>query len=750
MRPLLLGVLVTLHGCAAKLPPKLPRSAEDVQEMLANARASADRLDAWNKDQSNPAIDEWADSAVAVGDWGREACKKLTNSPSVPKRRTCAKMARSVEGWVRAKRDICGGDCPHAITWRDKFYQQYVTGELTHELEVCELEAKLAELLGDTADVVADLQKRVASLGRRLKHQQTVGAAMWDFTSSMMGELNAAMDRRAERYGEDDGILQALRGGAAVQYAEAFERILVGKGDPTLDLELLERLLSDGKVHVNDIVNTPSHGSLEPLVVAGGACRAALVHLLLKFGADVSQTGGPQHLTALLAGSQCDVSKVAAALIVAGANPDQRSSGSGGGETALMFAASKGQMDTVALLLQAGAKTHLRCHMGLTAADWAVKRRQRAIVKLLEKHARSEPAPTADEERWVIKNTLIAASMQGDVRKVRELLASGAEVDKRNAEGHSAIHLAAEAGHAEVIRVLLSEAGAAINRVATGQHDGVTALHLAASEVQHEAVSVLLEGGADVDAATAGGLTPLMLAIMQAKDIYKRGHKIADVEHVVQQLLDVGADTKTPSKAFTNGKSAVALATMCGGDCAGILRRIRARDGGREGTGRERDDGRTNIHPLRGSTRVRDSEQHLFTTARYRIGVLMGGVRWFTDAAAGDVDALEALLEEGGFDMDTREPRTDGTALMFAVKNERLDAVRLLVDAGVDVNAVDNVGFTAVMLAATGHGDFRSLKVKRGQGGALPDSEATARCWRRPSSEAHAKAGPRPGRSTVR
>jgi ankyrin repeat protein len=62
--------------------------------------------------------------------------------------------------------------------------------------------------------------------------------------------------------------------------------------------------------------------------------------------------------------------------------------------------------------------------------------------------------------------------------------------------------------NADAVRVLI-EAGAAVDHA---DADGWTALHLAADEGHVEAIVVLVQAGAEVNRATDDGLTPLAAA----------------------------------------------------------------------------------------------------------------------------------------------------------------------------------------------------------------------------------------------
>ncbi len=102
---------------------------------------------------------------------------------------------------------------------------------------------------------------------------------------------------------------------------------------------------------------------------------------------------------------------------------------------------------------------------------------------------------------------LIYGGRAGDVDEIRESLAAGAPVDGRDANGTTALMMAAANGHVEAMQVLLS-AGADIN--ATNER-GNTSLHWAVFTGQEEAVKTLLAaGGCDAFLKNKQGLTAAM------------------------------------------------------------------------------------------------------------------------------------------------------------------------------------------------------------------------------------------------
>ncbi|MEZ5302508.1 MAG: ankyrin repeat domain-containing protein [Verrucomicrobiales bacterium] len=99
------------------------------------------------------------------------------------------------------------------------------------------------------------------------------------------------------------------------------------------------------------------------------------------------------------------------------------------------------------------------------------------------------------------------ACERGDLDRIPALLAAGADQNSADAGG-TALHRAAKAGHAEIVRLLLGR-GILIDET---DERGFTALHRAAGAGHAEIVRMLLEAGANPHVAGRGGWTPLHTA----------------------------------------------------------------------------------------------------------------------------------------------------------------------------------------------------------------------------------------------
>jgi len=206
------------------------------------------------------------------------------------------------------------------------------------------------------------------------------------------------------------------------------------------------------------------------------------------------------------------------------------------------------------------------------------------------------------------------------------------------------------------------------------------------------AVENFIALGMDVNAAEDDGTTPLMRAVHgRFTDIAKR-------------LIDSGANVAARNRY---GVTALYLAAR-GGDATTTRELLVA-----------------GIDP---NTSLPGGETALMTAARSGhtdvVGVLLTGSNAIESLAelAGSSTAVERsgyASESAGYggterrairrnraDVNAREQRYGDTALMWAAVAGHADVVRLLIEAGADVRAVDDEGVTALHLAqANGHSE---------------------------------------------
>ena len=202
-------------------------------------------------------------------------------------------------------------------------------------------------------------------------------------------------------------------------------------------------------------------------------------------------------------------------LLEAGADPNAALLA---GETPLMVASRSGDPDVVQQLLARGADVQARAGRGQTALMWAVAQKHADVARLLLTHGADVHARS---EVW---SQMMAVPPHGLPEYNREIPHGG----------NTALLFAARAGDLTSAKVLLA-AGADVNDTNAW---GVSATVLAAHSGYGELVEFLLEKGADPNASGAG-FTALHEAVMRRD------------ERIVASLLAQGADANAPLRVWT-------------------------------------------------------------------------------------------------------------------------------------------------------------------------------------------------------
>jgi ankyrin repeat protein len=163
-------------------------------------------------------------------------------------------------------------------------------------------------------------------------------------------------------------------------------------------------------------------------------------------------------------------------LLKAGADPNTTMTG---GETAMMTAARAGKADALKLLAGHGADVNARDARGQTALMWAASRNNAAAVRLLKEvgadiSVRTNNPVTTERMRGVFNSpaptgftALLFAVRAGSTDAVKALLDVGADVNDSLSDGQSALVVAAANAHWEVMDLLLDR-GADPNAAAAG------------------------------------------------------------------------------------------------------------------------------------------------------------------------------------------------------------------------------------------------------------------------------------------
>ncbi|HUK36182.1 MAG TPA: ankyrin repeat domain-containing protein [Vicinamibacterales bacterium] len=370
------------------------------------------------------------------------------------------------------------------------------------------------------------------------------------------------------------------------------------------------------------------------------------------------------------------------------------------GMTALHWAVRSDDADSVQLLLKAGANVNAANRYGITPLSLAATNGNAAITRTLLKAGANPNVLGADGE-----TILMTAARAGSADVVSALIDRGANVNASEQwQGQTALMWAAAENHGAVIKTLAAHGvelnarskelnfpeyryetnGMAVFQLPKG---GWTALMYAARQNAMEGVAALADVHADLNATTKQeGTTALQIAIINihydlANLLLEKGADPNVVDSSNMTALYAAVDMRAPANMLTRPEPHLHDQF----DTMGIIKSLLAHGAN------------PNIQlkkPIIGR------HQNLVGD-----GQLTEGATALTRAAkASDVPVIKALLDAGADATLTLSNRTT-TAMVAAggaaPEPKVLEAVTLLVEHGVDVNAFNANGQTILHNAAT-------------------------------------------------
>jgi uncharacterized protein len=348
------------------------------------------------------------------------------------------------------------------------------------------------------------------------------------------------------------------------------------------------------------------------------------------------------------------------------------------GSTPLQWAVFKGDVAEARRLLRGGANVSLANHYGATPMSLAAEVGNTEMLKVLLEAGANANSPNADGQ-----TALLAVARTGNVEAAQLLLDHGATVDaKEKWGGQTALMWASARRHPKMMELLIAK-GADVNarsidrdyqrhvtaegRPKSLDSGGLTPLLYAARENCAACVDVLLEHDVDIDLPDPDGVSPLLVAVMNAN------------WDLARQLIDAGADV---NQWDIYGESPLFTAID-------LRNRI--------------DGGRASIDPLntaRGLAIVNlllerganPNMQLFFKPANLRGATnTRGSTPLIRAANNGDLEVVKLLLERGAdatVYMADRQTPIHAVLAGRASEPQALELIRVLRQAGTDVNVV--------------------------------------------------------------
>jgi ankyrin repeat protein len=395
------------------------------------------------------------------------------------------------------------------------------------------------------------------------------------------------------------------------------------------------------------------------------------------------------------------------------------------GTTALQWTVRAGDVETARLLIKAGADVTLANRLGVTALGLATASGDAPMIRvLLEAGADPNAVDPAGE------TPLMAAARSGSVPAVQALLDTGAAIEaKDRSSQQTPLMVAIRENRPAVVTTLLARGAKVDARTRVGNTPnwvlpnsvpgfghgvgivrgglpprgsrgpitgGMTPLLYAARDGRLDVARALLDAHADIESSDPNGITPLLSAITNnhpalARFLIDRGANIQTADWYGRTPLWAAIETRNMDVDNATFENSV--------DRAPFLELITVLlDKGADPNIRVKE-----VPPIR--------RAFLRVTGSLSWVDFTGQTPFVTAALAGDVAVMRLLIAHKA---DPKIPTFDGTTALMAaaginwVFNQTydegqahlLEAVKMCYELGLDVNAVNSMGLTALHGAA--------------------------------------------------
>lgn len=438
------------------------------------------------------------------------------------------------------------------------------------------------------------------------------------------------------------------------------------------------------------------------LVTAAAEQDTTALRALLKAGVDVNASR-PDGVTALLWAAHWNDLETVDLLLRAGANVNAADDY---GVTALARAAENASAAMIEKLLAAGANPNAAQKSGLTPLMTAARTGNVQVVKALLARGANVNAATSETKATALMWAV--AGPHPDIASV--LIEGGADAHKSTAKGFTPLLIAARNGDIEMARALIA-AGVNVNETGT---DGTHVLPFSIVSGQKDFALFMIEQGADPNGAmdgvralhAAAGPVNLWLGDWQRRHgdsspygagfMNRAGLSLSHRFELVNALLARGADpnARTTTSAMIMSyigypKKGAFEPFACGtGDLRGATPLWIAAYAANYPGDQIRGAGDANAD---NTADVQDSKRTAFSTQILTALMAAGADQRLTTD-----DGTTPFMVAAGLGRSTYTPRQPRGIRSPAAE----EAVRVLLEAGADINAVNEASFTALHGAA--------------------------------------------------
>jgi len=435
------------------------------------------------------------------------------------------------------------------------------------------------------------------------------------------------------------------------------------------DVRAVDRLIAMGAN-----VRAANREGVTPLAMACLYGNLPIVERLLEAGADAKERGSNGETMLMLAARNGRVDLITR-LVAAGVDVNAREELRG--TTALMWAAEQRHPDAVKALLRAGADPGVASGpAGLPQNYMAPRVNVRAVEEARQRRERAAAAGRTYDEQLAFERAQ-APRGQGQAPQRppdddSDFIQAG--LVGSGGGGLTALVFAAREGDVESARALL-DGGARVNQ--TTEY-GWTPLLTAVNNRNYALASLLIDRGADVNAANKGGWTPLYLAT-DNRNIEGGDYPVPtpDLDHleIISALLKHGANPNARVRENTLTRTIFTMQWFFEDGATPFVRAAQSSD--------------TELMKLLLEYKA---DPFIATANGDTALTAAGGVGWvegvtYERSPQENVEAIRMLLDLG---LDPNGANSEGrTPLMGAALKGRNAAVRLLVDRGAKLEQHD-------------------------------------------------------------